>query len=59
MSRKEKPASEMTEAGVKSSSQEMIFIIQLPNLGSIDGLLSSFGAKPYEFVSSLFYFPIP
>lgn len=26
---------------------------------SIDGLLSSFGAKPYEFVSSLFYFPIP
>ena len=39
MSRKEKPASEMTEAGVKSSSQEMIFIIQLPNLGLILHLL--------------------
>ena len=36
----------MTEAGVKSSSQEMIFIIQLPNLGLNKDFFSA--AQPPE-----------
>ena len=39
----------MTEAGVKSSSQEMIFIIQLPNLGLISPV------HPNVFVASNSY----
>ena len=40
----------MTEAGVKSSSQEMIFIIQLPNLGLLNIRVKKYGRTIHEYL---------